>query len=304
MQYDRKMTKGFMHYNIPIIIIIVVALLISFTAWNLVYQQHNVVDKFRRPMMLMSTENNNLAMSNAMKNYQWKATLRDDDEGEEGDGKQNERHNSKNNSNITSTTIDNDDNNIVTPLFYHVSPGSTGSRSLYHAACLAGYPSVHHKSFCISNTRGISSSNTTAAVSKDVVRGIRSHFEIIRLYTMAYECCKLYSKGKLVPTTTTDLTNVNRNHHLCYTPLHTWITELQSHLAIVIQNSDLVGIFDTPYPYLSRQIVQLTNNNDLSTYIVLLTRIKHSSTVQATFAAKAKQSHWAAMFSTCSFVGG
>jgi hypothetical protein len=27
-------------------------------------------------------------------------------------------------------------------------------------------------------------------------------------------------------------------------------------------------------------------------------------TVQATFAAKAKQSHWAAMFSTCSYVGG
>jgi hypothetical protein len=33
------------------------------------------------------------------------------------------------------------------------------------------------------------------------------------------------------------------------------------------------------------------------------TMIKHS-TVQATFAAKAKQSHWAAMFSTCSYVGG
>jgi hypothetical protein len=37
--------------------------------------------------------------------------------------------------------------------------------------------------------------------------------------------------------------------------------------------------------------------------VVLLTMIKHS-TVQATFAAKAKQSHWAAMFSTCSYVGG
>jgi hypothetical protein len=36
---------------------------------------------------------------------------------------------------------------------------------------------------------------------------------------------------------------------------------------------------------------------------VLLTMIKHS-TVQATFAAKAKQSHWAVMFSTCSYVGG
>jgi hypothetical protein len=33
---------------------------------------------------------------------------------------------------------------------------------------------------------------------------------------------------------------------------------------------------------------------------VLLTMIKHS-TVQATFAAKAKQSHWAVMISTCSY---
>jgi hypothetical protein len=33
------------------------------------------------------------------------------------------------------------------------------------------------------------------------------------------------------------------------------------------------------------------------------TMIQHS-TAQATFAAKAKQSHWAAMFSTCSYVGG
>jgi hypothetical protein len=42
-----------------------------------------------------------------------------------------------------------------------------------------------------------------------------------------------------------------------------------------------------------------------STKITINTKmIKHRSTVQATFAAKAKQSHWAAMFSTCSYVGG
>jgi hypothetical protein len=29
-----------------------------------------------------------------------------------------------------------------------------------------------------------------------------------------------------------------------------------------------------------------------------------TTTVQATFAAKAKQSHWAVMISTCSYVGG
>jgi hypothetical protein len=46
------------------------------------------------------------------------------------------------------------------------------------------------------------------------------------------------------------------------------------------------------------------NNYIGDVVVVLLTMIKHSSTVQAAFAAKAKQSHWAVMFSTCSYVGG
>ena len=177
-------------------------------------------------------------------------------------GERNERYSS-------ATDDDDDDNNndITTPppLFYHVSPGSTGSRTLYHAACLAGYHSVHHKSFCISDARG------TNRVSENVIRGLRSHFEIIRLYGMAYECCKLYSRGKLLVVTTTRTNNSSSSssssssgtnrYHLCYTPLHQWINKLQSHLDIVI-SSDLVGLFDTPYPYLAKQIVQLTKNNN------------------------------------------
>jgi hypothetical protein len=52
-----------------------------------------------------------------------------------------------------------------------------------------------------------------------------------------------------------------------------------------------------------KQKQQCYTKGDCVNYTVLLTMIKYS-TVQATFAAKAKQSHWAAMFSTCSYVGG
>jgi len=203
--------------------------------------------------------------SNSLSAYQSKAAAPRADEGG-GGGKRNERYHSSDDTNDTSATDDDDDDNdnITPPLFYHVSPGSTGSRALYHAACLAGYHSVHHKSFCISDARG------TNRVSENVIRGARSHFEIVRLYGMAYECCKLHSKGKLLVVTTartnnsssssSSSTNRHRQYHLCHTPLRQWITELQSHLAIVI-SSDLVGLFDTPYPYLAKQIVQLTNND-------------------------------------------
>ena len=60
------------------------------------------------------------------------------------------------------------------PLFYHISPGSSGSRTLYHATCKLGFPSVHHISFCISNSRGIHGVNNT------VVKGIHSCVLIIR----------------------------------------------------------------------------------------------------------------------------
>jgi hypothetical protein len=247
-----KMTRFINNYN-PMIIIGVV--LISITAWNLVYQQNNVVEKFRRPSsMAMLMKNNGLSV------YQSKAAAPKADEG--GGGERNERYHSNDDTNNTSATDDDDDITTPTPLFYHVSPGSTGSRALYHAACLAGYHSVHHKSFCISDARG------TNRVSENVIRGLRSHFEIIRLYGMAYECCKLYSRGKLLVVTTTRTNNSSSSsssgtnrYHLCYTPLHQWINKLQSHLAIVI-SSDLVGLFDTPYPYLAKQIVQLTNNNN------------------------------------------
>ncbi len=49
------------------------------------------------------------------------------------------------------------------------------------------------------------------------------------------------------------------------------------------------------------------NNNDENNgpaAALLLSPDSNRCTVQATFAAKAKQSHWAAMFSTCSYVGG
>lgn len=136
------------------------------------------------------------------------------------------------------------------PLFYHISPGSTGSRTLYHASCSAGYPSVHHKSFCISNTRGINN------VHKGVVDGVRAHFKVLRLYEMAARCTSLQQKGKLVldekESNTTMLTQ-----SLCHTTVNEWAANLTLHLNDVIQ-SHLVGIFDTPYPYLAPQVLEYT----------------------------------------------
>ncbi|KAL3808860.1 hypothetical protein ACHAXA_004147 [Cyclostephanos tholiformis] len=165
------------------------------------------------------------------------------------------------------------------PLFYHISPGSTGSRTLYHAACASGFPSVHHKSFCISRSRGID------GVRDDVVRGVRSHYEVLRLYDMAYECCKLHSRGGMKRSTVDsddngdllfavddhDIDNDHgRRRDLCSTPLREWTDDIRMHLASVIR-SGIVGLFDTPYPYLSNQVLALADEYRISRPIIALT---------------------------------
>jgi len=169
------------------------------------------------------------------------------------------------------------------PLFYHVSPGSTGSRTFYHAACASGFPSVHHKSFCISRTRGI------RGVHENVVRGVRSHFQLLRLYEMAAECSSLWAKGKLDgEEEDAVLSNSNDTatsaQQLCYTPLRQWSNSVQSHLTAVLR-SGLVGLFDTPYPYLATQLLDLTKEYRAAPPVIAVTerdphgwatsRIKH-----------------------------
>ena len=148
------------------------------------------------------------------------------------------------------------------PLFYHISPGSTGSRTLYHATCTAGFPSVHHKSFCISQTRGIN------GVHPNVVDGVRSHYELLRLYQLAGDCTSFWNKGRISRNVVLGGTN-NKNAiqsssstvtKLCSMPLNDWTNELETHLKRVIQ-SGLVGLFDTPYPYMAPQLLELANNN-------------------------------------------
>ena len=138
------------------------------------------------------------------------------------------------------------------PLFFHISPGTSGSTFLYHATCTAGFPSVHHKSFCISQHRGIEN------VSEVVVEGVRSHFELIRLYSLAYECCrKLHTtKGRGKKNTIKHITQLLQKQKLCSMPLYDWISEVQRHLISVLQ-SGLVGLFDTPYPYLAQKVLEL-----------------------------------------------
>ncbi len=137
------------------------------------------------------------------------------------------------------------------PLFFHISPGTSGSTFLYHATCTAGFPSVHHKSFCISQQRGIEN------VSESVVEGVRSHFELIRLYSLAYECCRIMhtKKGK-EKKNTNNIAQLLQKQNLCRMPLHSWISEMQRHLTSILQ-SGLVGLFDTPYPFLAQKVLEL-----------------------------------------------
>ncbi|KAL3789548.1 hypothetical protein HJC23_001356 [Cyclotella cryptica] len=156
----------------------------------------------------------------------------------------------------------------TTPLFYHISPGSTGSRSLYHAACHAGFPSIHHKSFCIASSRGI------ATVAREVVVGVRAHYELLRLYSLAGECCKLWNKGGLEEPIHDDDDAVEEKallSPLCFTPLDEWADQVRHHLRTVMQ-SGLVGLFDTPYPYLAPQVLDLAKQWRTSTILAMTER--------------------------------
>ena len=87
-----------------------------------------------------------------------------------------------------------------------------------------------------------------------VVDGVRAHFEVLRLYEMAASCTSLHQKGKLDPDREEASEAILS---LCYTTVNEWAANLTMHLKHVIQ-SDLVGLFDTPYPYLAPQVLELT----------------------------------------------
>lgn len=110
---------------------------------------------------------------------------------------------------------------------------------------------------------------------------------------MAYECCKLWSKGKIKRTVDDDRSGVSllmedgetgsdnassknvaerrrRQQHLCNTPLNVWTSDIRSHLSSVIK-SGVVGLFDTPYPYLSTQVLQVANQWRTAPPIVVMT---------------------------------
>lgn len=160
-----------------------------------------------------------------------------------------------------SYTIQNQTTLSTAPLFYHISPGSTGSRTLYHASCHSGFPSIHHKSFCISQTTGID------GVSEEVVRGVRAHYQVLRLYQLAYDCCSMWDKGKLSSESGRE---VSSEIHLCQMLLNEWTEQLQTHLKNVVQ-SGLVGLFDTPYPYFAPQLLQLASEWRTASPIIAMT---------------------------------
>mmetsp|Transcript_1721 Transcript_1721/g.3795 ORF Transcript_1721/g.3795 Transcript_1721/m.3795 type:complete len:403 (+) Transcript_1721:197-1405(+) len=145
------------------------------------------------------------------------------------------------------------------PLVYHVSPGSTGSRTLYHASCAAGLPSVHHKSFCLSWNRGVGDA------SDGVADGARAHFEVLRLYQLAYGCCSLRAKGKL------ERGGNSTTESLCNMQVDQWSKSILDHLDNVI-SSGLVGLYDTPYPNLAEQVIDRSRYLRMSPPLIAFTR--------------------------------
>ena len=150
---------------------------------------------------------------------------------------------------------------LLEPLFYHISPGSTGSRTLYHAACNAGFPSVHHKSFCISSNRGVN------GVPSKVVEGVRAHLQVLRLYQIAYKCCSYWKKGIIIQDDSGGSEKIVMKEEdgddervildLCAMSLDDWARDIQTHLSTVLQSS-IAGLFDTPYPLMASQVLELT----------------------------------------------
>lgn len=162
------------------------------------------------------------------------------------------------------------------PLFYHISPGSTGSRTLYHAACNAGFPSVHHKSFCISSNRGVN------GVSPKVVEGVRAHLKVLRLYQIAYKCCSYWNKGIIMHDNNSGSGKIAMREdgqegkgvilELCAMSLDDWARDIQTHLSTVLQSS-IVGLFDTPYPLMASQVLNLaTKLRDIPPIIAMTER--------------------------------
>jgi len=173
------------------------------------------------------------------------------------------------------------------PLFFHLSPGSSGTKTLNHAACRKGFPSVHHLAYCVSQDKGIH------GVDDDVVQGLQSHLHIMRLYEIARRCCKYHEMGKIhvqqgeeegaaAILLTTKNNETSTETELCSTSLGDWKDDVLHHLKKLIQ-SGIVGLFDTPYPYLSEQILGLSKRYRASSPIVAMTNREATSWANSRF---------------------
>ena len=122
---------------------------------------------------------------------------------------------------------------------------------------------MHYLSYCISPT------NKMKGVSDDVVRGVLAHYELMKLYNTVVECLILTSEDGSQRAFATD----HRHHHhfvvltkevsdaerheMCHEDVRDWADSVHSRLRDVL-DSGLVGLFDTPYPLLSSQVMQLS----------------------------------------------
>jgi len=101
---------------------------------------------------------------------------------------------------------------------------------------------------------------------------------------MAISCCRQYQKGNIhvvngvVVSTKNNKTSLESE--LCNTNLDDWRDEIYQHLTNVI-NSGIVGLFDSPYPYLADQVLKLSNKYREIPPIIAMTNRESSSWVRS-----------------------
>ena len=121
----------------------------------------------------------------------------------------------------------------------------------------------------------------------NVTQGVRAHRKVLRLYQIAYKCCSYWKKKIMIQdkSNNSEVIMMKDGHRgrggdivldLCSMPLDTWARDIQTHLSTVLQ-SGLVGLFDTPYPLLAPQVLNITNQLGIKSPIIAMTERDASS---------------------------
>lgn len=123
------------------------------------------------------------------------------------------------------------------PIVFGMSPGTTGTHTLFMAACRLGLPSIHHTSFCASPP-----SKDLSGVSQQVIDGLQAHAHVFELNELAYKCT-MGAKAKDATSKYYKMFHSN----VCNMDVRDWAAQTQGNITKLL-TSGIVGLFDYPYP--------------------------------------------------------